>query len=296
MKSKVSTHIGILFLKLVAKLPFICIYLLSDIFYLIIYYLVGYRKKVVLQNLKNSYPNKNPDELKKLTKRYFRHFSDITLETIKMYGMNKADFDRRMQIKNADLVNQYFEKGQSVVILSMHYNNWEWGSSFSGKLKHKCLGVFKPLHNSSFNSYLNNVRGKHGLEMVSNSEILRRIIKAKKEKELILIWLAGDQTPPYYHKTWYKFLNQETLFYLGTANIPHKFNYPVFFQNTIKTDRGMYQTEFELLFENPSEFNVSDIIKKYIEKMEEVLKNSPECYLWSHKRWKHIRPEGIPLN
>ena len=219
MKSKISTHTGTFFLKLIAKLPFGCIYILSDIFYLMVYYVVGYRKNVVIQNLKNSFPEKTQKEVISISKKFFRHFSDITMETIKMYGMNKVDFVRRMQIKNADLINQYFENGKSVVILSMHYNNWEWGSSVSANLKHKCLGVYKPLHNSTFNTFINKTRGKNGLEMVSNADILRRIIKANKKNELILTWLAGDQTPPFYHKAWYNFLNQETLFYPGIASI-----------------------------------------------------------------------------
>jgi len=295
MNSNFSTNIGIFFLKIIAKFPFWFIYFLSDCFYLIVYYIVGYRKNVVFQNLKNSFPEKSDNELKEISKKFFHHFSDITMETIKAISMKEKDFRERYIIKDIDKINKYYEQGKSVVVLTMHYNNWEWGSCFPLFNKHTGLAVYKPLHNAQFDSFMNKTRSVFGAELTPNSNVLRRVLMAKKQNEPVSIWLAGDQTPPVFHDFWITFLNQEAMFYPGPAFISKKFNYPVFFQNTVKTTRGKYEVSFDLLFENPKEFSEVEIIKFYIQKMEDVIRKKPEFYLWSHKRWKHKRPVDIEL-
>jgi KDO2-lipid IV(A) lauroyltransferase len=278
-----------------AKFPFWLIYLLADIFYWFVYYVVGYRKKVVIKNLKNAFPEKSEIEITAISKKYFRHFADLTLETIKMRGMKPADFEERMKVTNADLVNRYFENGKSVMVLTMHYNNWEWGTYLSVHLKHNCLAVYKPLQNVLFDRFMNKTRSKFGTHLVKNDQILRHVLQAEKQNKPVFIWLAGDQTPPEFHKFWFRFLNQDAMFYPGPAFISKRFNQPVFFQKTEKTERGKYQITFELLFENPAQFSETEIIKTYIHRMEEVIREQPVFYLWSHKRWKHKRPADLPL-
>lgn len=295
MNSGFSTKIGIFFLEVLAKFPFWFIYLLSNIFYWFVYYVVGYRKKVVIGNLKNAFPEKSEIEIKTISKNYYRHFADLTLETIKMRGMKPADFEERMKATNADLVNRYFEQGKSVMVLTMHYNNWEWGTYLSVHLKHNCLAVYKPLQNVLFDRFMNKTRSKFGTQLVKNDQVLRRVLQAEKQNKPVFIWLAGDQTPPEFHKYWFRFLNQDAMFYPGPAFISKRFNQPVFFQKTEKTGRGKYETTFELLFENPAQFSETEIIKTYIQRMEEVIREQPEFYLWSHKRWKHKRPAELPL-
>ena len=290
-----SSHIGIFFLNLVAKFPFRLIYLLSDFFYFLVYHVIGYRKDVVNKNLRNSFPEKTDKEIKSITKQFYRHFSDLMLESIKLGRIKKHIFKERMLVKNPGLINRYFEQGRSLVVLTMHYNNWEWGSVFPLFLKHKILGVYRPLHNPHFDAYINYNRARFGAELVSNSAILRRVIKAHHSNEPVFVWLAGDQTPPFYHKFWLMFLNQETMFYPGPAAISRRFNYPVIFQKTIKKKRGHYETTFEVLFENPAQYSETEIMKAYVQKMEETISEQPAYYLWSHRRWKHTRPEGIPL-
>ena len=295
MNSGFSTNIGIFFLKVLGKFPFWLIYLLSDVFYWLVYYVVGYRKKVVTENLKNAFPEKSENEILVISKKYFRHFCDLTLETIKMRGMKPADFEERMKVTNAGLVNGYFEQGKSVMVLTMHYNNWEWGVYLSVHLKHKSMAVYKPLQNIKIDWFMNKTRTKFGTELVKNDQIFRRVLQADKQNQKVFIWLAGDQTPPVFHKFWYRFLNQDALFYPGPAVISKRFNQPVFFQKIEKTGRGKYETTFELLFENPAQFSETEIIKTYIRRMEEVIREKPEFYLWSHKRWKHKRPADLSL-
>ena len=295
MNTGFSTNIGIFILKVLAKFPFWFIYLLSDMFFLLVYYVVGYRKQVVLRNLRNSFPEKTESEIKEITKRFYRYFSDLALETFKMRGMKTTDFEERMKVSNADVINSYFDQGRSVTVLTMHYNNWEWGTYLSEHLKHKSLAVYKPLNNINFDKFMNQTRSRFNAELVKNDHVLRHLIRYEKQKTPVFVWLAGDQSPIAAHDYWFRFLNQEAMFYPGPAFISKKFNQPVFFQKLEKTGRGKYITTFELLCENPTEKSEKEIIKIYIEKMEEIIREKPEFYLWSHNRWKRNRPEGIPL-
>ena len=295
MNSGFSTSIGIFFTKIVAKFPFWFIYLLSSIFYRIVYFIVSYRKSIVFKNLKNAFPEKTEIDIKTISKKFYRHFCDLTLETIKMRGMKVADFEERMKVANAELINGYFDQGRSVMVLTMHYNNWEWGTYLSVYLKHKSLAVYKPLTNVRFDKFMNQTRSGFNAELVKNEHVLRHLLRYEKLKVPVFLWLAGDQSPVAAHQYWFRFLNQDAMFYPGPALISKRFNQPVFFQKLEKTGRGKYVTTFELLCENPAEKSETEIIKIYIEKMEEIIREKPEYYLWSHKRWKRKRPEGIPL-
>ena len=209
--------------------------------------------------------------------------------------MKKSDYEKRMEIRDAELINRYFDTGKSVVVLTMHYNNWEWSNCLPFKIKHLVLGVYKPLHNEKFDRLMNKSREKQGAELVPNSKILRRVIRAEQNNEMVFTWLAGDQTPPAFHSLWFTFLNQEAMFYTGPSTISKRFNQTVFFQKIEKKSRGQYVTSFEMLFENPQDYNENEILAKYIERMEALIRKNPEFYLWSHRRWKHTRPENIPL-
>ncbi len=295
MSSKLSSNIGIFILKQIARLPFWIIYLLSDIFYIVVYYIVGYRKEVVIENLRNSFPEKSEAEIKIISKKFFHHFSDLSLEAIKTHGMDENDANKRMVVKNADVVNRFYNQGKSVVVLTLHYNNWEWSNILGRHQKHQILAIYKPMTNLQFNIFMNKARDKFGAEAIKDSLTLRTVIDKKRKNEPVFIWLAADQTPPVFHKFWMRFLNQDALFYPGPASISKKFNYPVFFQSIKKIKRGHYETNFELLFENPEEVSETEIMRTFVEKMEALIKETPEYYLWSHRRWKHKRPEDIPL-
>jgi KDO2-lipid IV(A) lauroyltransferase len=177
----------------------------------------------------------------------------------------------------------------------MHYNSWEWSNIISKHQKHEVLAIYKPMSSLPFNIFMNEGRERFGVTALKDSLTLRTVIDKKRKNELVFIWLAADQTPPGFHKFWMKFLNQDALFYPGPASISKRFNYPVFFQSTRKIKRGHYETSYELLFENPSEVSEAEIMRTFVEKMEALIKEAPEFYLWSHRRWKHKRPKDIPL-
>jgi Kdo2-lipid IVA lauroyltransferase/acyltransferase len=295
MNRDFASDIGIFFLKQLALLPFRLLYFFSDLLYYLIYYIIGYRKKVVIENLKNSFPEKSDPEIRTVAKRFYRHFCDLTVEVIKLHAMNEKDFRQRLKVKNIGLLDQLYKQNRSIVVLTMHYNNWEWSSCIPLYLKHMPLGVYKPLHNRKYDAYINNNRDRMGVNMIPTHMVLRRIVELQRQHELFLLWLAGDQTPPVFHDSWFTFLNQEAMFYPGPAALSGRFNLPVLFQKIEKVKRGHYETTFELLIENPSGMSETEIMDAYIRRMEEVIRAQPEFYLWSHKRWKHKRPEHIRI-
>lgn len=276
-------------------MPLKALYLLSDFFYLLIFYLAGYRKKVVYNNLRNSFPEKTEKEIRKIRKRFFHHFADLVIEIIKVSSISEKELQKRMVIKNPEEINRFFEQRRSVVLITMHYNNWEWANISPSSLKHRVLAVYKPLHNQHFDEYFQNVRTRFNAEAIPMAHVLRRLVKANREKELVASGLIVDQTPPAFHKLWTMFLNQETLFYPGPAAISHKFNYPVAFVKIDKIKRGYYELIFETLFENPQNHSEEEIMRACVRKMEETIHAKPEYYLWSHRRWKHKRPSDVPL-
>lgn len=289
------TKTGILFIRLTARLPFRILYGVSDLLYPLVYYVIQYRKKVVLENLRHAFPEKNETEIRLMARKFYRHFCDLMLESLKVSGMSDNDFRERMKIGNPELADRFFQSGRSIVALTMHYNNWEWGIFMTRYVRHRVLAVYKPLHNALFDRFMKQTRSKYGTELVSNEQILRRIVKAEKVSEKVCTWLAGDQTPSGSHKYWFRFLNREAMFHPGPAFISKRFNHPVLFMKIEKTGRGKYLTTLEMLCENPAETTDSEIIQRYIDRMEEIIREKPEYYLWSHRRWKHRRPKGVPL-
>lgn len=210
---------GIFLLKNVARLPLRFLYLLSGILYVVVFHIIRYRKNVVLENLRNAFPEKSDHEIKQICKRFFKYLSELTIETVKMQNMNEDDFNNHFKIKNPELLYSFYQQRKSIVLLTMHYGNWEWSSFISAHLKHLILGVYKPLHNNRYNAFFIENRKRFGAELVPTHKVLRRVQQGREKDEIFALWLAGDQTPPLHHKFWLTFMNQETMFYQGPAVI-----------------------------------------------------------------------------
>jgi len=295
MWNKYGNLAGIAVLKMISGLPFRILYLLSDVMFVLIYYIFRYRRKVVQTNLEKSFPEKSQRELKKIEYNYYRYLCDLAIEALKTGNMSKDEISARMIIRNPEMVNQFYERGKSVVVMAMHYGNWEWLMNMPLFIKHHHYFVYKPLQNVWFDRYLNGLRSRFGGETISMSIALRKIIEADKQNIPVLTWLAADQTPPWFHPFRTMFLQQETQFFDGPAKIAKRFNQPVLFQHMARTKRGYYETWFEVLAEDPSEFTETEIILAYVKKVEEVIMREPAYYLWSHRRWKHTRHGHAPV-
>jgi KDO2-lipid IV(A) lauroyltransferase len=282
----------------ISYLPFWVLYGISDLFYLIINYLVKYRLEIITDNLKHAFPEKTDAEIKTITRKYYRHFCDIFVETVKAYSISEKQFKKRIKFHQVEKFMDYFDQGRSLIFFGMHYNNWEW-SSFSARFgKHDVLFVYNPLRgNEAFEKFMNHIRGRWGAKTIPVHRSSRIVLTFGKTEKPAAIWLGADQAPPPTSKFWTLFLNRETPFFSGPEKIAHYSNQPVFLHVTRKVGRGKYEVDFIQLFDKPKD-EVSDsneILLAYVRKMEDIIREKPEYYLWSHRRWKHTRPDGIEL-
>jgi Kdo2-lipid IVA lauroyltransferase/acyltransferase len=287
MISRFITYTGIAFIKMVSHLPLLVLYLFSDFMYIIVFHIFRYRRSVVHDNLTNSFPDKTAEEIQAISGKFYHHLCDLVVETIKTRSFSSEEISKRMMIRNPEVLNAQYYKGKSVLILAMHYGNWEWLLHMPLLVKHHHFFVYKPLQNETFDHFFNKGRERFGGETVSMSLALRKLMDADKNGDPVLTWLAADQTPPWNHPYWTMFLHQKTQFFNGPAKLAQRFDQPVFFQHIIRVRRGYYETWFSLLFENPREVSEEAITLAYVRKAEKVIQDTPENYLWSHRRWKN---------
>ena len=296
MLNKIFSYTGIILLKGVSYFPFALLYLLSDVTFLVVFYLVRYRREVVVANLRNSFPGKDEAWIDRTAREYFRYMCDIFVETLKTRTMSAEELSRRMVIVNPEVVNRFYDEGKSVTVMAVHYGNWEWLAHMPLHISHRQLFVYKPMTNKGFDRFMNGVRSKFGGETTAMNVLLRKLIRASQSGERVMTWLAADQTPPKYHSFWTRFLNQETQFFRGPAQIAKRFGQPVVLQTIRRKTRGYYETSFEVLFEHPEGVDEETIILTYVAKIEAHIQRDPVCYLWSHRRWKHSRPDEVPMH
>lgn len=288
----VGYYIFVAFSYLITLLPFKVLYLKSDILFLLLYHVVRYRREVVEKNLLNAFPEKSPEERKKIEKRFYRHLSDMFVETLKPIHLSHEQMKKRYAVRDTSLTDRFFEEGRDVVALGSHYNNWEWVSAMQLSSRHKVLTIYKPLKNKKFDKYLLKIRAKFGIQLTPMNHIIRDLVKCRGENIRTSSWFIGDQTPPKNDNAmWTTFLNQDTGFFRGAEKVAVKYDMPVIFVHIIKMKRGFYELDYKLITEHPREEEPNFIISRYASMLEEVIRSKPEYWLWSHRRWKHKRPQ-----
>ena len=275
----------------ITLLPMRILYVFSDFLYLVLYYLLKYRRKVVAENLKNAFPEKSTEELKTIGKKFYRHLADLMIEILKLTHMSKTQSLRHMTITNIDLLDRLYAEGRDVAAVIGHYNNWEWLKSLIFHTRHQTVSIYKPLQDKRFDNFLLDLRKREGMILTPMSLIVREILEARKANRRSIYSFITDQTPPKGDiKYWTKFMNQDTPVYLGVEKIASKYDMAVVLFNVQKIRRGYYQYTVELLFEHTSGLPEHVITEKHVRRLEEIIREKPEYWIWSHRRWKHKRP------
>jgi KDO2-lipid IV(A) lauroyltransferase len=271
-------------------LPFWALYRIADILFFLTYYCFGYRKKVVFKNLRNSFPEKDEEDIQKIAKKFYRYLPDIIVESIKMRTISRKQVIKRIELLNPEEVNRHFENGRSVIGVTAHYANWELGiHRLSLMTEHPKLIIYKPLNNKDFDDIYNNIRTRFGATMVPMKQILRHIVKLKNQLHISMF--VADQTPVYQESDYFMdFLNQEALVYTGTERIAKMTGNPVVFCHIgRKEKRGYYFCKFTTLVEDPSQCVTHEITHIHNRFTEQIIRNEPAYWLWSHNRWKRKR-------
>lgn len=280
----------------ISRLPYPILYAFSDFICFVLYRVTGYRKKVVLNNLKKSFPEKTEKEIKQIAKRFYSHLCDLIVESIKGFTISEKQLLKRVTYKNNELLQKYFDQGQSIIIIAGHYNNWELvGTNAGAVLSHQAIGIYKPLTNQFFDQKMRISRERFGLIMTPMKET-KESMERDYGRPFALIF-AADQTPSNVTKCyWTNFLNQETPVFFGPEKLAAEHNVPVIFSTINKKRRGMYEVSHQLITEHPPELPYGEITKKHVELLEKDIQLIPQFWLWSHKRWKKSRPEEVELH
>lgn len=279
---------------LVSFLPFRVLYLFSDIMYYVLYYVVGYRRRVVEENLIHSFPEKSCQERKEIEKKFYRYLSDFFVEFFKPWHMSEKEIRKRCVFKHAEVLQRYYDQGRPVIGVMGHYGNWEWMTSYALLLNPDVsfYTLYKPLHNKVLDKMMLRIRSRFGAVPIPRNDVLRMIVKDLQSKRIFLAAFIGDQTPNVYNLNfWTTFLNQDTPVLLGTEKIATKFNIPVISLKTRKLRRGYYEVDFVSLCENPKDLKPGKLTELHTRYLERQIQEQPEYWLWSHRRWKHQRTE-----
>lgn len=281
-----------LIMHLLAFLPLRVLYLVSYLLYIIIYRVVGYRRKVVRDNLTQCFPDKSVDELRKIERKFYRFFSDYIVETLKVLHISDAEMKQRMEFVDAEVVDRFTTQGRSVMLLLGHYGNWEWIPSLT--MWCACpdniqLGqVYRTLRNEWFDRFFLRLRSRFGTRGISKEVVLRTFLQYRRDGLVSLTGFMADQTPSINNiHHWTQFLGRPTAALSGFEAIAKRLDMAVVYVDVELVKRGHYRATFRLLEDNPTACPDYDITDRYMQAMEQTIRRAPHAWLWSHKRWKH---------
>jgi KDO2-lipid IV(A) lauroyltransferase len=281
-------------LYFLSVLPFWFLFLISDVLFVLIYYVVGYRRKVVAENLRKSFPEKSQQERNEIARRFYLHFCDTLLETIKVLTISKEAFKKHCYFteKATNIFHHYEREKRGFICVLGHCGNWEW-TSIGHQIYFNVLltGIYHPLSNQEMDALIYRLRTRFGGNMVPMKNTFREIIEQKKKGLVSNLGLIADQTPPPEGAYWTTFMNQPTPVFYGTEKIAKKFNYPVVFISMKKLKRGHYEIDGEVLADQPGNFPEGELSEMHTRTLEKHIREQPYAWLWSHRRWKHKKPD-----
>jgi KDO2-lipid IV(A) lauroyltransferase len=274
---------------IITLFPIRILYISSDILFLFLYYFPSYRKKIVAENLRNSFPEKSTKEIALIARKFYRHLADLFIETLKLTHLSNNQLKKRMTVSNPELIEGLYDAGRDVAVVHSHYNNWEWlGVCYPLYTRYRTVSIYKPVQNSLFDRFVNNLRKRNNAGLAPMNMIVRKIIENQSKNIRTLYGFMADQTPAKALIEYYtEFLNQETPVFLGIEKIAAKYDMSVVFFNVQKVRRGYYNVIVELLFESTRDLPKYKVTEAHVKRLEEIIRQRPENWIWTHKRWKY---------
>jgi len=276
------------FLWLISILPFRVLYIISDLVYILIYHVIGYRKKVVSANLHLAFPDKTDDEIKIIRKKFYHHLCDMLLESIKSITISEAEMKKRYVFKNVEAVHKLEKENKSIVLFMGHYASWEWVFILQKHVNHMGYAVYKQLSNKYFDALVKRIRAKYKSYLITTKETFPTLIQAKQNNQLTLNGFVFDQSPKLDRAVhWQYFMGVKVPVHVGAEILAKRLEMATLFLKVKKIKRGYYEaTIMDIIKDskNMEDFKITDTYLKHVE--EEILE-APEFYLWTHKRWKH---------
>lgn len=286
----IGFYLTLPFLYLISLLPFPILYLFSDFIFVMVYYVIGYRKKVVTENLSKSFPQKSKKEIVKIREKFYHYLCDMSLEVLKTLSISSTSMVKHCSLdeKSILLMKQLYEGKKNCILVLGHIGNWEWGgNTFSLTCRQQLYVIYHPLENKYFNTFFIGMRTRFNTKLIEMKNTFR--VMNENKNEINATAFIADQTPSLANAYWTTFLNQDTPVFWGTERIARKLNYPIVFVNMQRIKRGYYKMTAEMICENPSLTSDGEISELHTKKLEEYILKEPETWLWSHRRWKHSR-------
>ncbi|WP_264554249.1 lysophospholipid acyltransferase family protein [Flavobacterium sp. N2038] len=276
------------FLWLISILPFRIFYWFSDCVYFLVYHVVGYRKKVVRENLALALPHLSDQERKVIEKKFYSHMCDMFLEMIKTMSISPEEMEKRFHVTNIDLVLNYAQREKSVILMASHYASYEWLMTVNPKIGFQGVAVYKKVANPYFDKLVRKIRSKYKTEMIETKKAIPTMAQNQRDGVLSMYGLASDQSPKLdriFHSG--KFMGIEVPVHTGAEMLAKKYDLAVTMVKVKKIKRGYYEATFLSLADNPKEYDDFEITEMYLKEVEKQILEAPEYYLWTHKRWKH---------
>ncbi len=273
----------------ISLLPISVLYLFSDFLYFIIYIVLGYRKKVVQENLNNAFPEKSAEELNQIEHDFYHYLCDLLVEVLKGATMTQEQYEQRWTADATEVIRIYAQNRSAIFILG-HYGNWEAaGQICTFYCDYRLNIIYKPIANRNFGKLVNRIRTRFNNTVTPMNKILRQMLKDKNEP--IAYAFVSDQSPSPKNAYWMNFLNQDTAVFTGVEKIAQKLNIPVIYISVLRKKRGYYHIQPTVLFENPKDTQEGEIMHAFMKHLEQDINKNPAYWIWSHKRWKHKREQ-----
>jgi KDO2-lipid IV(A) lauroyltransferase len=274
-------------------LPFRICYLFSDLLSLLLIYLIPYRKRLILNQLRKSLPDRSEREIQSILRGFYRHLLDLFFEGIKMSRMSEATMRKRMKVEGVEAKRKYFDQGKSVIAVMGHYTNWEWGAGLGHRLKERAgfdpYTIYKQIRNPYFNQYFNRVRSRFGFRLLEMRESMGFY---QDEKNPTITVFIADQSPAVPRRAiWVDFLGQKTAFHSGPELLARRYDLPVLYARFERVKRGHYVAYLEDLWPEPKQSEKGEITQAWVAALEKQIRQDPVYWLWSHNRWKHAPPQ-----
>ncbi len=275
----------------VSLLPHRVLYFFSDIMSFVVQHIIGYRKEVVVKNLRSSFPEISDQKIKEYTNRYYHHLCDLIVESIKNISITNEELLKRFSFENVELLNELYESNKSIVMMGGHYGSWErYALAISICSQHKQLAIYKPFKNKFLNQKIKVIRERFGVQMISMMMTKKYFLKDPEDLKCITFGL--DQWTPSPKKAyWSKFLQQDTSFYQSAEILAKEFDWAVVYCGLDKYKRGHYRGTFELLSDKAPTTSDGELTEAFIKRLEANIERDPPYWLWSHRRWKKTKEE-----
>jgi Kdo2-lipid IVA lauroyltransferase/acyltransferase len=278
------------FLWLVSMLPFRLLYLVSDGVYVLLYHLIGYRKKTVTDNLRLVFPDKSEKEIAKIRKKFYHHLSDMFLEMTKTMTISESELKKRFKITNPEEFKRLESLNKSIILIFGHYASWEWSIVLQQYINFKGLAVYKPLANKHFNKLVKNIRSKFNTDLISTKETISIINDLETKGIKSITGFLSDQSPRLTKDVyWSEFMGIKVPCFTGAERLAKKLDLTTAYLKVTKVKRGFYEAEIMTLAENPKEYQDYQLTDMFLREVEKQIYEAPEYYFWTHKRWKHKR-------